>query len=180
MARFMARFADVMLKLYASSLPVVAAVNGHAIAGGCVLALMADLRLMADDGFTIGLNEIQLGVGLPPCVIEPLRAAVPPACARAIALGGGLFSPEEALALHLVDQLAPRAELESSAVKQAQAMADLPDLAFAQVKAAIRRPVLEACARLATDETERWLDTWFSDAARHRIIPIVGKLTRKG
>ena len=95
-------FSATMLRLYASPLPLVVAVNGHAIAGGCVLALMADLRLMVEeDDAKIGLNEVQLGIGLPASVVEPLRATVPAASLGPIALQGRLFNSAEAQALSL-------------------------------------------------------------------------------
>jgi enoyl-CoA hydratase/carnithine racemase len=179
MRSFINRFSEVMLHLYACPLPMIAAVNGHAVAGGCVLALMADRRLMVDEDAKIGLNEVQLGIGLPSSVIEPLRAAVPPASLGPIALEGRLFQPDAALALGLVDELIPRAELEARATALGQAMADLPPAGFRQVKDAFRRPVLEAARRTAVEETERWLESWFSEGARHRIVELVGKLTKE-
>src|SRR4051794_27933939 len=70
MKRFIERFNVVMMRLFAQPRPVVAAINGHAIAGGCVLALQCDWRIMAEGDFKIGLNEVQLGIGLPSVVIE--------------------------------------------------------------------------------------------------------------
>src|SRR5262245_26346492 len=70
MKQFIDHFSRTMARVFDCRLPVVAAVNGHAIAGGCVLALQADVRLMADIDVRIGLNEVQLGIGLPAVVIE--------------------------------------------------------------------------------------------------------------
>src|SRR5690348_1302157 len=78
MGSFMSGFSRTMLRIFELPLPVVAAVNGHAIAGGCVLALQADVRIGATSEFRIGLNEVQLGIGLPYLVLETLRAQVPP------------------------------------------------------------------------------------------------------
>src|SRR5262245_17875197 len=75
---FLSLFEEAMRRVLECPLPVVAAVNGHAIAGGCVLALQCDVRLMADGPGRIGLNEVQLGIGLPASVIEPLRLQLPP------------------------------------------------------------------------------------------------------
>ena len=181
MAAFITRFSDVMLQLYACPLPIVAAVNGHAVAGGCVLALMADTRLMTDEPTAkIGLNEVQLGIGLPASVLEPLRAGVPVTSLRPIALEGRLFTPQQALTLRLVDELCPRAELDERALKRAQVYAELPPAGYAQVKAAVRAPVLQAARRNVAEDTERWLDTWFSDGARKRITALVGKLAGAG
>jgi len=176
MRGFITRFSEVMLALYACPLPVVAAVNGHAVAGGCVLSLMADVRVMVEDAGKIGLNEVQLGIGLPASVVEPLRATVPASSLRPIAMEGRLFTPPEALALGLVDELWPAAELEKRAIDRAQAMASLSPLAFAQVKRSLRAPVLEYAARVADEQTERWLDGWCSEPAQRRIGELVASL----
>ena len=175
---FITRFSVGMLRLYACPLPVVAAINGHAIAGGCVLALMADVRLMAEEGGKIGLNEVQLGIGLPSSVLEPLRAAVPAASLVPIALEGRLSSAAEAKALGLVDEVVPRAQLEARALERASALAELPAAGLAQIKEALRRPVLDAARARAEVQTGRWVDSWFSGEARARITAVVAKLAR--
>src|SRR5438128_5571675 len=86
MYRFIEQFNALMLRIFELPIPLVAAVNGHAIAGGCVLALQADLRLVADRDARIGLNETQLGIGLPAVVLETLRCQVPPQSLVLIAL----------------------------------------------------------------------------------------------
>src|SRR5262245_24816599 len=92
--RFIRRFSEVMLRVFALPFPVVAAVNGHAIAGGCVLALQADVRIAAAGGARIGLNEAAIGIGLPSTVLETLRCQVAPASLVPIALEGRLFGVE--------------------------------------------------------------------------------------
>ena len=76
--RFIRRFSEVMLRVFALPVPVVAAINGHAIAGGCVLAMQADVRLAAGGDYRIGLNEVAIGLGLPAVVLETLRCQVSP------------------------------------------------------------------------------------------------------
>jgi len=176
--RFITRFGEVMLRVFACPRPIVAAVNGHAIAGGCVLALQCDWRILVADDARIGLNETQLGIGLPVSVLEPLQLQVPAASLVPIAYEGRLFSPAEALALGLVHELAPAAELEARARARAQALASVPSLALAQVKLGYRRPAIEAIRSRGAEETERWLDTWFSDAAQTRLREAVQKLKR--
>lgn len=176
MRAFVEYTARAMRRVLACEKPIVAAINGHAIAGGCVLALMCDWRICAEGSLKIGLSEMQLGVGLPAIVIEALRAQVPPASLVPVALEGRLFPPREALAIGLVhevvapDALLPRAEA------KARDLAAPPTVAVAQVKRALRAPILEAVARTAAAETERWLDSWFSDGAQARLRAAVAAL----
>ena len=105
--RFIRRFSEVMLRVFTLPVPVVAAINGHAIAGGCVLALQADVRLAAAGDYRIGLNEVQIGLGLPAVVLETLRCQVSPASLSPVALEGRLLAPEEALGFGLVEAVVP-------------------------------------------------------------------------
>lgn len=174
---FMVLFESAMRRAFACPLPVVAAVNGHAIAGGCVLALQCDLRFMADASIKIGLNEVQLGVGLPPSAIESLRFHLPASSVAPIAIGGSLFEPAEAKRLGLVDEVVPPAELLSSAVKRARALAGGSRQAVAQIKQALRRPALERMERESAQQLESWLDGWFSPAAQERLAKVAARLT---
>jgi enoyl-CoA hydratase len=177
MRDFIEHFARAMIRVFACEKPIVAAINGHAIAGGCVLALACDWRLAVDDPtLRIGLNETQLGIGLPAVVIEALRISVPPASITPIALEGTLLRPGEALALGLVHELAPAGDLLARAIVKAKAYAALPSAAVAQVKHALRRPSLDAIARNAEAETTRWLETWFSPDAQSRLRAAVARL----
>ncbi|TMQ18916.1 MAG: enoyl-CoA hydratase/isomerase family protein [Deltaproteobacteria bacterium] len=174
---FIELFSRAMTRVFACEKPIVAAINGHAIAGGCVLALMCDWRILVDDPATrIGLNEAQLGIGLSAIVIESLRAAVPPASIVPIALEGTLLAPRDALALGLVHELAPAADLLARATAKARGFASRPSAAVAQVKHALRAPALETVARTAEHEAARWLDTWFSPEAQARLRAAVAKL----
>jgi enoyl-CoA hydratase len=174
MRRFITRFSDAMMRVFACDKPIVAAVNGHAIAGGCVLALQCDHRVMTDGDGRIGLNETQLGIGLPAIVLEALRLAVPASSLVSIAYAGRLFSPHEACELGLVDEVAADAEIRAMA--RATELAAVPPVALAQVKRAIRHPAIDAIRAGAARETEAWLDTWFSADAQARLRAMVAKL----
>jgi enoyl-CoA hydratase len=177
MRGFIEQFSRTMTRVFACTKPIVAAVNGHAIAGGCVLALMCDWRIAVDDpAIRIGLNETQLGIGMPAIVIESLRLAVPPASIVPIAFEGTLFTPAQAREVGLVHELAPEADLLARAMARAQSFAELPQPAVAQVKRALRAPSLETIARIADQETGRWLETWFSPEAQARLRAAVAQL----
>ena len=178
MHRFMEGFNALMLRIFELPIPLVAAVNGHAIAGGCVLALQADLRIGADRDARIGLNEAQLGIGLPTVVLETLRSQVPASSLGPIALEGRLFSPREALQLGLLHELAPEGELLERALQRAQALAQLPPAGVRQIKAALRRPVAEAIRTISAAESQRWVASWADPASQSRLRAAVKKLKK--
>lgn len=140
--------------------PVVAAVNGHAIAGGAVLACCADRRIMARDSGRIGVTEILVGVPFPALAFEIVRCAVPPRYVPEFTLTGATYASDEALRRGWVDEIAEPEELLEDAIAVAQELGMLSPVAFKQTKMQIREPVTERLARsgAATDKavTEIW------------------------
>ena len=176
--RFIRRFSEVMLRVFALPVPVVAAINGHAIAGGCVLAMQADVRLAADGDYRIGLNEVAIGLGLPAVVLETLRCQVSPGSLGPVALEGRLLRPAEARELGLVEAVLPPAVLLEQARGRAAELAALPPPAFRDVKQALRGPVAAAVRRVEREDARRWVETAFTPAARERLADVVARLNR--
>ena len=177
MKGFMEQFARVMLRVYRCEKPIVAAINGHAIAGGCVLAMMCDVRVISNNpDVRIGLNETQLGIGLPAVVLEPLRAQVNPAALVPIAVLGSLCSPDDAAALGLVNYVSE--DVMSIARDVATRLAAVPPAAAANVKRALRAPVVERIERVGASDAEAWLDTWYSPDAQTRLRAAVAKMKK--
>src|SRR5581483_10297498 len=87
------------------SKPIVAAVNGHAIAGGCVLACAADRRIMAKDGGRVGVTELQVGVPFPPLAFEIMRHVTAPHFLEEVVLGAGTYVPDDALTRGLINEI---------------------------------------------------------------------------
>ena len=179
MGSFVMAFSRTMLRVFELPLPVIAAVNGHAIAGGCVLALQADVRIGARTDFRMGLNEVQLGIALPAMVLETLRAQVPPQSLLPVALEGRLFAPDEALALGLLHELVAPEHLEQRAAERALELATLPPRAFAAIKRAIRAPVVQRLRDVVTEDAGAWADTWSSEEGRERRRQAIERLTHK-
>ena len=178
MAELIDLFSRTMARVYSLPMPVIAAINGHALAGGCVLALQTDRRVIVDDGIKLGLNEVQLGIGLPALVIETLRAEVPPSSLGPLAREGHVVLPHEALALDLVHALAQTDDLEARAMDNARTLMRLPPSAYTQVKTALRAPVLRAIEATRAVVDAAWLDTWFSPDAQTRLREAVARLRR--
>ena len=146
-AAYVRQFLPALHKLYDTVFffpkPVVAAVNGHAIAGGCVLACCADRRIMARDSGRIGVTELLVGVPFPVLAFEIMRAVTAPRYFPAAILSGATQIPEAAAERGWVDEIAEPAALMDNAVAAAQTLAALSPTAFAQTKRQIRQPVTE-------------------------------------
>jgi Delta3-Delta2-enoyl-CoA isomerase len=176
--KFIARFEAVMERVLAWRGATVAAINGHAIAGGCVLALACDARVMADGDAKIGLNEVQLGIGLPAVVVELLHAKLPRQVHGRIAFDGALVPPAEALALHLVDEVVPAAQLVDRGIELAAGRAR-HSAAYAQIKEGLQIPVLAAIELRRDYLRKSWVDGWFSADAQATLREAVARITKR-
>ncbi len=176
---FLMKFHRVMLRIFACPRPVVAAVNGHAIAGGCVLAMQADHRVAADGPFRVGLNETQIGLGLPSVVVETMRLRMPARWWNEVMLEGRLFTPAEAQERQIVDEVVAPDRVLGVALDTARRLARVPSAAFAHVKAGLRAPAIESASAYATDSHEAWLDAWFARETRRMHAEILAKLAAK-
>src|SRR5262245_49698089 len=179
MERFMLRFSAAVLTLYAFPKPVVASLHGHALAGGCVLSLCADWRVLRR-GAIVGLNEVKVGVPLPFGVALIVRESVPRHKLTGVALLGRNYTDEEAVAAGLADELAAEGAVESTSRERLEEFISKDLFAFAVTKRYLRSPVIErlrANNRLLLPE---WLDGWFSPGTQARIAAIVAGLKGKG
>jgi enoyl-CoA hydratase len=136
----------LFLGWYGFQRPVVAAVNGHAVAGGLILALCADHRVCSSEG-RLGLTELRAGLPYPLAAISVVRAELSPNAARRLVLGASLVEPPEALALGVVDELRPPDEVLPRAVEVATEMAALPRSSYGVVKRQLRGPAIDALER---------------------------------
>jgi enoyl-CoA hydratase len=149
---------------YAFPRPVVAAVNGHAIAGGLILALCADHRVGVAEGAKLGLTELRAGIPYPVAAISVVRAELAAASARRLVLGATLVEPAEALELGVLDELRPAEEVLPRAIEVAEALAALPQSSYTQVKRQLRGPTIEAIDRaLAGGAGDPVLGTWIGE-----------------
>jgi enoyl-CoA hydratase len=179
MERFMSAFSVAVWALYGLPKPVVAAVSGAAVAGGCILALTADLRVLKRAA-PIGLNEVKVGVPLPWTVTRLLRASVPPPALSRIALLGRNFSDQSALEAGLADEIAEASGFEALCRSRLEEFVEKDARSLAATKAWLREPVL---AEMMAHEGERlsaWLDGWFSASTQERIRATVSSLKAKG
>jgi enoyl-CoA hydratase len=172
--RFVTALSDAFLAIFDHPAPVIAAINGHAIAGGCVLAMCADVRLMS--GGTIGLTELAVGVPFPVAALEICRDAMGVSAPRA-ALQAKTIDADTALARGWIDAVVPKDELISQALAAARELGQYSPAAYAATKKQLHQPARAAIdAGAATDADVR--ASWISEETRSRIAGFLESLAR--
>jgi enoyl-CoA hydratase len=159
--------------------PVVAALNGHAVAGGCVLACAADRRLIANTGARVGVPELRVGVPFPAAAIEVMRAALTPARFRTLILGGATLEPDAACEWGLVDEVVPADSLLDTALAAAEDLASIPAAAFAVSKKQMRMSALlrmdAADAQYGEEVMRLWTSAETLGAVERYVHATLGK-----
>lgn len=159
--------------------PAVAAINGHAIAGGCVLAAACDYRIMARGDGTIGVPELRVGVPFPQIAIEILRFATSTAHLQELVYRGKTYGVGGAYELGLVDEVVDPAVLLDDACAVAARFASEPAARFRITKRQLRRPALDWMERLASETDAEVLEEWKDPATRSAIKAYVDKTIKK-
>jgi 3,2-trans-enoyl-CoA isomerase len=164
--------------LAASPIPIAAAITGHAPAGGTVMTLYCDRRFLADGPFKVGLNEVQVGLPLPPVIFAALRRQVGAAEAERLAVGGLLLPPAAALAARLVDEVLPPEDLVARAVAWCGALAALPHEAMS-VTRRMARADLVALFDSTDGELDQVVASWWHPEAQAVLRDLTARLARK-
>lgn len=173
--QFLPALSAAFLAVFECELPVVAAVNGHAIAGGCILTSACDHRVMNADHGRIGVTELLVGVPFPAVPLEILRFAVGTHRLKELTYFGRTYPAAGALRLGLIDEAVPGPAVLERALAVAAELAALPPEALLHTRRQLRGPALEriAAQRAATDDLV--LRMWDSPAARE----ILGQYVKK-
>lgn len=158
--------------------PTIAAINGHAIAGGCILAATCDHRIMIEGTARIGIPELAVGVPFPALPLQIMSARVADGPLRDLVYTGRTVLIDEAKALGLIDEKCPSGMLMDRAMEAAERLLAIPAGAFALTKQAFFTPILERANQLA-DMNARVVDAWLQqhtyDTIRAYLEKTVGK-----
>jgi enoyl-CoA hydratase len=157
---FLPLLSRFLRRLFSFPRPVVAAVNGHAIAGGCVIALAADLRLMAEGVGRIGVPELLVGVPFPAAALEVVRFAVPRERLQSLIYTGRTLSAREALGAGLVDEVADPAALLTRAQELARQLATIAPAVYSLTKQSLRAEALERIDKGGERQDQAALEVW--------------------
>ncbi len=176
--RFVPMMAGIFERFVLFPKPLVAAVNGHAIAGGAIIMLGCDQRLLARGTARVGLSEVQVGVRFPAWPLEIVRHTTPVEHFATIILTGRTWQPDDALRMGLVDELIDAERLIDRACEVAAEMAAVPPAVFAATKREVRRPMVEAARRRSSDEAAV-VESWCASETFAHIAAFVERTIKK-
>lgn len=161
-ARFLTSFTTLYRTLFSYPKPLVAALNGHAVAGGCMLALTADVAIVAEGSAKVSLNEIGFGSSVFAGSTEMLQFRSG-ARASEVLYSGAMYAPAEAQRLGLVSEVVAPESLLDRARAIAGELAGKPAAAFASIKSLLRKPVADAMAAREAASIAEFVDIWYSE-----------------
>lgn len=172
---FFRAFNHLCLDLYTSPKPTIAALRGHTIAGGFILASCCDYRFLSQGKKFCSLNEINLGVPVPYLSDCILRQLVGDRRATAMMYSGNMIPAEEALQMGIVDALLPPDQVLAESVIKARTLGSLPAEAFGAIKDNRTRSVAKEIRRRLDEDIKLFIKFWFNDKARERIKEAIKK-----
>ena len=170
---------DALGALACSTVPICAAVSGHAPAGGTVLAIFCHWRIAAEGPFKIGLSEVQAALPLPPVILHGLRRLVGPNQSERLAVRGLLLSPQEASAVGLVDETVPAQQVITRAIQWSEDLLAVPHVAMAYTRQQARADLVELFARDLSSEIQEVEEAWWHPETQAMLRSIADRLTKK-
>lgn len=179
MRRFWNDFTGLCEALARSPIPVVAAITGHSPAGGAVLALFCDYRVMAYGPFSIGLNEVQVGLVVPDIIQSALRRLLGSHRAERLMVAGAMIDAEVASRIGMVDELVDTELVVGRAVAWLQELIRLPPEAMSETRRIARADLHAIFDGQAGDSDEKFAERWFSAEAQRVLAALVAKLKEK-
>jgi len=169
MSDFWHRLDEAVLALYRIPLPTVAAITGHATAGGTIIALACDYRFAAEGRTLVGLNEITIGVPVPFLAGLMLKQVVGERVARDIAYSGDLMAAEAAVGIGLIDEVHPKEAVENTAVEKVLDMSSPGGPAFSLIKEFRTEALCEHFISKREEKKDNLLDCWFDPKVQRML-----------
>lgn len=171
-------FLGFTAKITAFKKPLVAAINGHSPAGGCVIALACDARVMAEGKYIIGLNEVPVGIIVPDSIFKLYSFWLGQANAYRYLLEGKLFSPEEALSVGLVDEVVKPGGILTAAERKARKYMAFEVNTWQQSKLNLRKNLITVTSADQSKDLEVMLKQWWSPSTRAILKTLIDGLQK--
>ncbi len=179
-AAFLADFSGLVTELFAYPGPTAAAVGGHAIAGGCELAVACDFRIMAAGPARIGLSEVNLGVPVPAASLCMLQARLAPRAVEELVFHGDGCTAQRAHELGIVQRVVVDRGVSEVAEHELRTQLAKSPRAFRTIKRTLYEPAWEDCRRAIDAGAEDFLRCWFDDQTQERLALVVRRLRGRG
>ena len=179
MRAFWSEFLGMCAALARSPIPVVAAITGHSPAGGAVIALFCDFRVMAHGAYRIGLNEVQVGLTVPSVIHAALTRLVGAYRAERLLVSGAMLESEAARAVGFVDELADVDHVVARALNWLEELLKLPRQAMSSTRELARADLAALFADPANLPLETLLEMWFAPEAQNTLRAMVERLKAK-
>jgi enoyl-CoA hydratase/carnithine racemase len=178
--QFWTSFVELLNTIAKMPVPTVFALTGHAPAGGIVLSLYADYRIMSGGKFKTGLNEVQVGLVVSPVIKNALVRLIGPHPAERILVPGAIFSADHALQLGLVDELTDDPESTvTRAIEWCQHLLSLPRNAMLLTRKLAREDLVGLFDDERDYNLEVFAELWFSDLTQSTLKDLVARLKKK-
>ena len=179
MAALWRDFYGLLAAIAGSTIPIVAAITGHSPAGGAVLAMFCDWRVMAEGDYRIGWNEVPVGIPLPPAILGGLRRLVGPRKAERMAVTGELVLPQDAVRLGLVDEILPPENVVARAVEWCERLLALPTEAMTLTRRQARADLMALFGDNIEKELPSVIEGWWSPSTQATLRAVVERLKKK-
>jgi 3,2-trans-enoyl-CoA isomerase len=176
---FWVDFLEMQNTLAAFKKPIVAAISGHSPAGGCVLAICCDYRVMAEGKFIIGLNEIPVGIIVPESIFHLYAFWLGHRKAYQYLMEGKLLNVNEALEVGLIDEICTPESIMNHAEKRVRTYMQLNPDTWSQSKLNLRKDLIAKLNSNQTNAIDKMLEQWWAPATRNGLQVIIQNLKAK-
>ena len=176
---FWVQFLDLVKSLALFKKPLISAISGHSPAGGCVLAVCSDYRVMAQGKYIIGLNEVPVGIIVPNSIFELYAFWIGKRKAYQNLLEGKLMGADEALSIGLIDEVAPIESLMTVALNKMKTYISFDSTTWQESKSNLRQDLIASLSVDQTPSLEKMLKQWWAPSTRSVLNTIIKNLQAK-
>ena len=179
MKSFWGLFSNLLLKIYRYPKLIFTAISGHSPAGGTVISIVTDYRIMSKGNYVIGLNEVAVGLSMPIAIGRVFQSLLGERVAEKMTLTGKLVNPDKALEIGLIDEVVDPKNLLNHSIETMNEWFKLPFNKQIESKLSLRNEVIDIMANTIEKENDNFINAWFSDECRITMESIIKKLTKK-
>ena len=172
-------FSNLLLKIYSYPKLIFSAISGHSPAGGTVISIMTDYRIMTTGKYLIGLNEVAVGLTMPVSIGKVFQSLLGIRNAEKMTLTGELVNPERAHQIGLVDELVSSKHLIDRAKKEMKFWLQLPFEKQINSKLSLRQEIITLMQKNIIANNDNFIDSWFSKECRDTMKIIINKISKK-